>query len=213
MIRSVCLFIPTIEIFYVNRFWHNNCSYIYIARIIILRDGRELKLKHKLKTIFFIYILVGSGMLLAGQSNSDVTGFDSSFVNQLENSNVDLDYEDAMMILTSPEYGDIFVPKELEQITQSRSGRTSVTFNYSGEMQSWTIPSQVFELTIEVCGAQGASGQSGRVGGKGARMKGTFPVSPGDQLIYVLGGMGSGQSSGSNGGGGGGTFVTKIDAS
>ena len=77
-------------------------------------------------------------MLLAGQSNSDVTGFDSSFVNQLENSNVDLDYEDAMMILTSPEYGDIFVPKELEQITQSRSGRTSVTFNYSGEMQSWT---------------------------------------------------------------------------
>ena len=102
-------------------------------------------------------------MLLVGQSNSDVTGFDSSFVNQLENSNVDLDYEDAMMILTSPEYGDIIVPTELEQIIQSRSGRTSVTFNYSGAMQSWTIPSQVFELTIEVWGAQGASGQSGKV--------------------------------------------------
>mgnify|MGYP002035186978 CR=1 FL=1 len=171
------------------------------------------KVKNKINNIFMAFIFTCNVLLLAGQNHSQFTELDHSIVEQLNGSNVDLDETDAMIILTSPEYGDIILPTESEQVTQSRSGGNSVTLNYSGTMQSWTVPAQVSELTIEVWGAQGASGQSGRVGGKGARMKGTFSVLPGDQLIYVVGGMGAGQNSGSNGGGGGGTFVTKVDAS
>ena len=75
MILSVCLFISTIEIFYVNRFWHNNCSYIYIARIIILRDGRKLKLKHKI--ILVTRLALVSSFLFADNIDVATTPFDS----------------------------------------------------------------------------------------------------------------------------------------
>ncbi len=48
-----------------NRFWHNYCSYIYIARILILRDGRELKLKHKIILISCLALV--SSFLFAGE--------------------------------------------------------------------------------------------------------------------------------------------------
>ena len=83
--------------------------------------------------------------------------------------------------------------------------------DYSGDMVSYTVPAGVTTVSIEALGAQGASGQTGFVGGKGASMYGEFAVSPGDVLIIAVGGEGQGQDSGSNGGGGGGSFVVRDD--
>jgi len=81
------------------------------------------------------------------------------------------------------------------------------TIDYSGDYDTYVVPPGVSTIAITAMGAQGASAQSGRVGGKGASMSGAFDVEPGATLIIVVGGEGLGQSSGSNGGGGGGSFV------
>jgi len=79
------------------------------------------------------------------------------------------------------------------------SGNT--VFVYTGAMQSFTVPAGVTSITIEALGAQGGGG-----GGLGAKMTGTFTVTPGQVLQVLVGGLGgNGGSYGS--GGGGGTFV------
>ena len=79
------------------------------------------------------------------------------------------------------------------------SGNT--VFNYTGAMQSFTVPAGVTSITIQALGAQG-----GGNGGLGAKMTGTFTVTPGQVLQVLVGGLGGdGGSYGS--GGGGGTFV------
>lgn len=77
-------------------------------------------------------------------------------------------------------------------------------------IQSWSIPTTgVYRITA--WGAQGASGDSGYVGGWGAMIAGDFTLTAGQVIQVAVGQMGIGQSSGSNGGGGGGSFV--VDAS
>jgi len=74
-------------------------------------------------------------------------------------------------------------------------------FVYTGAIQSFTVPAGVTSITIEALGAQG-----GGSGGLGAKMTGTFTVTPGQVLQVLVGGLGgNGGSYGS--GGGGGTFV------
>jgi hypothetical protein len=80
----------------------------------------------------------------------------------------------------------------------------SQTFSYSGSIVNWTVPVGVTSVDIETWGAQGGNGNGG-AGGLGARMKGTFTVTPGQVLKVLVGGQGG---SGNQGGGGGGSFVT-----
>ena len=75
----------------------------------------------------------------------------------------------------------------------------------NGYIQSFTVPEGVTSINIETWGAQGGSNSYG-TGGKGARMKGTFTVTPG-QILKILVGQ-QGVLGGYNGGGGGGTFIT-----
>jgi len=83
----------------------------------------------------------------------------------------------------------------------------STTFSYSGSIASWAIPACVSKLTIEAWGAEGGknSDNGGHLGGKGARMKGTFTVAGGTNLKILVGGKGEDVLS--NAGGGGGSFV------
>ncbi|MEI6766479.1 MAG: glycine-rich protein [Bacteroidota bacterium] len=89
---------------------------------------------------------------------------------------------------------------------------TNTSTGNTGLLQSWTVPAQVTKITIEAFGAQGGSGSGGSLtGGKGARMKGDFNVTPGD-VIKILVGQAGGSSGGPHGnenGGGGGSFVVK----
>ncbi len=72
----------------------------------------------------------------------------------------------------------------------------------TGNIQYWTVPAGISQITIDAYGAQG-----GNYTGKGARMKGTFSVTPGQTLKILVGQKGLDAS---YGGGGGGTFVTDL---
>ena len=81
----------------------------------------------------------------------------------------------------------------------------SVTFNYTGSIQTFTVPNCVTSITIDARGAQGGSA----LGGQGAKMVGTFTVTSAEQLNILVGGQG-GPSIGQGAGGGGGSFVADI---
>jgi hypothetical protein len=83
----------------------------------------------------------------------------------------------------------------------SNSG--SQTFNYSGSIQNFTVPSGVTSLTGEARGAQGGASGS-NPGGLGARIQGTVNVTSGQVLQILVGEQGV---AGTQGGGGGGTFL------
>lgn len=85
----------------------------------------------------------------------------------------------------------------------------------SSGIQTWTVPSTA-TYTIEVWGAKGGDGHStpGTIGGKGARMKGNFSLTQGEELKILVGQMGTQTNTSTvnyGGGGGGGTFVAKSD--
>jgi hypothetical protein len=83
-------------------------------------------------------------------------------------------------------------------ITVFSSFGQSVTFNYTGAMQTWTVPPCVTSINVIVAGAKGGGG----VGGNGAKITATLSVTPGQVLNIFVGGMGScgNNSGGWNGG-------------
>jgi hypothetical protein len=85
-------------------------------------------------------------------------------------------------------------------------GSNSLTFNFTGSVQQWTVPAGVCQVTMDAYGAQGASNPNGTAGGFGGRSTGVLQVSPGDVLYIYVGGRGIGRTGGGfNGGGSGGT--------
>jgi len=84
----------------------------------------------------------------------------------------------------------------------SVGGNQSVTFNYNGGMQTWTVPAGVTSITVDARGAQGGSYSYGN-GGYGGKTVATIPVVPGQTLyVYVGGSPGYfGYLGGYNGGG------------
>ncbi|MCX7728929.1 MAG: glycine-rich protein [Bacteroidia bacterium] len=93
----------------------------------------------------------------------------------------------------------------------------SITFNYTGNNQTWTVPPGVTCVSVDVRGASGGntSGPYPMTGGKGARITGTLAVTSGQILQINVGGQGqsvnqtgacgsSGGLGGWNGGGNGG---------
>lgn len=86
--------------------------------------------------------------------------------------------------------------------TKARSQSVSVTFTYTGAMQTFTIPPLCTNtISIEAFGAVG-----GNNGGVGADIRGTFVVTPGQVLSILVGGQGTVASS-ERASGGGGSFV------
>ena len=80
------------------------------------------------------------------------------------------------------------------------------TFFFTGETATWTVPSGVDSIGIELFGAGGGDGAQGALGGKGGRLKARIPVSPNDTFYIRAGGAGSSCHTcpfgGFNGGGG-----------
>jgi hypothetical protein len=94
--------------------------------------------------------------------------------------------------------------------TEQPYQNAAVTFNYAGGPQTYTVPAGVTRLAIDARGASGGSGRTGyfatNVGGAGARVQTMLPVTPGQQLLVLVGGMGGygqipGVYGGYNGGG------------
>lgn len=78
----------------------------------------------------------------------------------------------------------------------------ATTFNYTGSLQTYTVPSGVTTIHIVAKGAQGGAVASDQ-GGLGAMMSGDFTVTPGEVLNVIVGGQGSQANTTSSGGGGG----------
>ncbi len=87
-------------------------------------------------------------------------------------------------------------------------GADSLTF--TGAVEQYVIPDDVFEITIEARGAAGGGGIAGP-GGSGAQITGTFAVTPGQILNVVVGQQGGEPipptSPQASSGGGGGSFI------
>jgi|GEM_PF-5271268 len=92
------------------------------------------------------------------------------------------------------------------------SSQVTANFTASGLVENFTVPAGVQSITIDAAGAQGGNTN----GGKGARMSGTFAVTPGETLGIVVGIQGVVNNcggGGASGGGGGGTFVWRLSSS
>lgn len=86
----------------------------------------------------------------------------------------------------------------------------TVTFDYTGAVQTYTVPAGVTSVFLKAFGAQGAAGaaggngSAGGVGGLGGYAEGRLAVAAGSTLSIFVGGAGSGDAAGFNGGGAGG---------
>lgn len=90
----------------------------------------------------------------------------------------------------------------------------TVTYSYTGGLQSWSVPAGVSSANFDVFGASGGSipGSGEPTGGLGGETKGTVTVTPGQNVFVLVGGQGAeavasgstGAAGGYNGGGGGG---------
>lgn len=96
-------------------------------------------------------------------------------------------------------------------------GPSTQTFNYTGAVQTFTVPSGVTSLTVDVIGAKGGTGYPATsVGGNGGRVQGTLTVTPGQVLQIYVGGAGANGSAnaagsgGYNGGAAGGLYASSY---
>lgn len=102
--------------------------------------------------------------------------------------------------------GICYDPTELQTFTS--------TYNFTGSVQSFVVPSGVYSLSVQAFGAQGAAsvscvqGESLQLdGGLGGTVSGDFAVLPGQTYFIYIGGQGSSAGTGGwNGGGAGGNF-------
>ncbi|MEI8201368.1 MAG: collagen-like protein [Bacteroidota bacterium] len=88
-----------------------------------------------------------------------------------------------------------------------------IVFNYTGGVQTFTVPLGVTSITVDLYGAKGGDNYFGPAyrsyGGFGSRVKGTISVIPGQVYYLYIGGAGNqhnkaGFNGGGNGDGGGG---------
>ena len=86
---------------------------------------------------------------------------------------------------------------------------SQTTYDYTGGLQTYTVPPGVTSIQISATGAIGGNELAGGAvvsePGKGAQMIGTFTVTPGEELTLLVGEEGG--SAQFVGGGGGGSFV------
>jgi hypothetical protein len=98
-------------------------------------------------------------------------------------------------------------------VTATTCDPTPLEFDPDGAIDMVPMPAGCTSATIDAAGAQGG----GVMGGKGAELNGTVPISDGETLKVLAGGAGTGVGNmcganpGYGFGGGGGSFVTRLD--
>lgn len=76
---------------------------------------------------------------------------------------------------------------------------TPTTLQYTGNVQSWTVPAGITAIQVDAKGASGCT-RGVKTGGKGGRVQATLSVTPGEVLVITVGGEGLYQNGGYNGG-------------
>jgi len=83
--------------------------------------------------------------------------------------------------------GTLFSQLTTEFINLKPLYARKVTFNYTGSLQTWTVPTDVFSILITANGAQGGD-NAAYIGGKGGNVKAILRVTPGQTFYIVVGG-------------------------
>lgn len=96
-------------------------------------------------------------------------------------------------------------------LTAVTASAQTQSFNYTGGIQTFTVPCGVDSIYIQAWGAQGGTGaqgggpSDGGTGGLGGYAEGWLTVTPNEVLNIFVGGQGATPAGGFNGGGNGGT--------
>ena len=84
----------------------------------------------------------------------------------------------------------------------SAGSTCTVTFTYTGDYYSWTVPTGIASVTVDAYGAQGGNTPNRAGGGYGGRVQATLAVTSGATLYIYVGGQGASNSTGGYNGGG-----------
>ena len=141
-------------------------------------------------------------------------GKDNNCDGQIDEGFMNITCPQNIVVSTSSQACNAVVSYSAPMPSQNCNQPETVTFNYTGDLQSWTVPSGVYSVTIEAKGAQGGKSNVAALGGPGATTKATYNVTPGEVLQLIVGGKGedgagTGATFASAGGGGGGSFIAK----
>lgn len=110
-----------------------------------------------------------------------------------------------LMTSLSGQYKKVTPSSSTTYYAQAQSLPVNVTFNYTGDVQTFTVPSGVTSISIEAYGAKGRAGSpwgTASDGGNGGKVLSTMNVTPGQVLYIYVGGVGGQSNTGYNGGGG-----------
>jgi hypothetical protein len=86
--------------------------------------------------------------------------------------------------------------------------KAQTIFNYTGAVQTYTVPVGVSTISVDVAGAKGGQKDATYIGGKGGRVQALVPVTPGEVLQVFVGGAGATASTVASGGYNGGGGIT-----
>lgn len=127
----------------------------------------------------------------------------------------------ARVLLTLALFSGLLTPISASAVSTNPTPNCSagttctITFAYTGDYYTWTVPSGVSSVTVDVQGAQGGGKSTGALRGKGGRVQATLTVAGGTVLNVYVGGSGANSVTGSqtaaagwNGGGTGGNYST-----
>ena len=108
-------------------------------------------------------------------------------------------------VTADPEY-DSGLPCRDGEMTDTVYSSTH-HFDFTGAMQTWTVPPGVTEVSVRLWGAGGGGGTGASAGGGGGYTTGMLSVTPGETLSVMVGGggnskVGGAETQGSFGGGG-----------
>ncbi|MBO4740836.1 MAG: hypothetical protein J5605_04235, partial [Bacteroidales bacterium] len=99
-------------------------------------------------------------------------------------------------LMTIPVGGNVVYPSTTTTYYRSLSGMgNAIDYQYTGAVQSYTVPAGVDSVFMQVWGGQGGNGGPTNLGGKGGYSEGKMAVSAGDILYVYVGGAGQGTSS------------------
>lgn len=143
-----------------------------------------------------------SGLVPAAGSNSQVQYNSSGNLGASGNFTFNSNLQQLELGNTS---SSLLIGSNFTNIGTSTSVASSVSFGWTGAVASWTIPTGVSAITINVQGAKG--GDNTNIGASGGSTTGTLAVTPGTTYYFCVGGIGgtgSGGVGGTCGGGAGG---------
>lgn len=101
-----------------------------------------------------------------------------------------------IVVLISP----ISVSRAGEQDITCSKKVCSITFATNNQYADWTIPAEVYALSLDIVGASGGTSGTGNVSGPVGRIFGVLSVMPGNKIRFAVGGGGQSAQLGSRGG-------------